>query len=301
MKKRYEDVSEGKECGGAQVRHRVGCVSFINSKPLIESLVEEGALARLGVRVEFAVPSELLPLVESGAVETALMSVVDFQMSKVPLVLVPAGAIGCDGHTLTVRIFSKVPPERILEVHGDTDSHTSVILAQVILRERYGVGAKVVPLRRGEGSGERGQKGEGAETVLLIGDKVVNAAPSEAEYPYQLDLGDEWKQMTGLPFVFAMWMMRADAIEKDAAGARELAGLLAWARVEGGKMTEVLLDRYCVEKRWPRDLARRYFTEFLKYEVTEGSREGLAKFFELAGKWKLLEVGRKIRYWEVGA
>ncbi len=109
---------------------------------------------------------------ERGEVQAGLMSVVDYQMCERELVLVPAGMIGCDGATLTVRLFSKVPAREIRVVHGDTDSHTSVMLAEVILRERYGVGAKVVPLER---SGDRSQR-SGPETMLLIGDKVVNGA-----------------------------------------------------------------------------------------------------------------------------
>jgi chorismate dehydratase len=282
--------------------HRVGCVSFLNSKPLIEPLV-----GRAGVEVHFAVPSKLLGLVEGGVVSTGLMSIVDYQLSTVPLVLVPVGAIGCDGPTLTVRIFSKVPPGKIVRVHGDTDSHTSVVLAQVILRERYGRGVEMVGLEaqsakrktQNRGGETRNAKremrnGEGAETMLLIGDKVVNAAPDEREYPYQLDLGEEWKALTGLPFVFAMWMMRADEVD------RELAWMLGEARRSAKGMIEEMLDRHCAEKGWPRELARRYFTEYLRYEVTGRSRLGVAKFFELAGKWGLLKVVRDVRYLEVG-
>jgi len=271
--------------GGRQMaRHTVGCVSFLNSKPLIDPLV-----GRPDVEIHFAVPSALLGLVEAGVVSTALMSVVDYQESHRELFLVPAGMIGCDGPTLTVRIYSKVPPAEIAVVHGDTDSHTSVVLAQVILAERYGRRVKMVSHAAHEGD-HRG----GPETVLLIGDKVVNAAPDAREYRYQLDLGEEWKALTGLPFVFAMWMMRRDMVDP------ELARMLAEARAQGAGMTEKLLDRHCVEKGWPRELARRYFTEYLRYEVTDRARLGLAKFFELAGKLGVLKLGRKLEYLELG-
>src|SRR5438045_511103 len=112
---------------------RIGCVSFLNSKPLIDPLVSaHGGKEHSDVDVHFAVPSQLLGLLQSGSVSTALMSVVDYHAANV--VLLPAGMIGCDGPTLTVRIYSRVPAEKITLVHGDTDSHTSVILAQVILR-----------------------------------------------------------------------------------------------------------------------------------------------------------------------
>jgi chorismate dehydratase len=261
--------------------HQVGCVSFLNSKPLIDPLLENPS-----VQVHFAVPSKLLDLVSAGRVSTALMSVVDFQQSPQDLLLVPAGMIGCDGPTLTVRVFSRVPPRDIRTVHGDTDSHTSVILAQLILRERYGVAAPLVPFPNAAAAAEQ------PETMLLIGDKVVNAAPDPEVYRHQLDLGEEWKQLTGLPFVFAMWMMRRDMLD------RPLAGLLADARRRGAEMTDALVARHAGEKRWPPDLARRYFTEYLRYEVTERARRGLAAFFEAAARHHLLPARRPIVYLE---
>ena len=64
-------------------------------------------------------------------------------------------------------------------------------------------------------------------------------------------------------------------------------------------MTEVLLDRHCAERSWPRDLARRYFTEYLRYAVSERARAGLARFFELAAQLGFLCVRRPAEYLEI--
>ena len=124
-----------------------------------------------------------------------------------------------------------MPPERIQAVYGDTDSHTSVILAQVILRQRYGVTAPLLPLKVREGEHLHVAE-EGPETMLLIGDKVVNAAPEHLVYPYQMDLGEQWKLLTGLPFVFAMWMLRKDGV---AAEGQEVGRILAESRRRRGR------------------------------------------------------------------
>jgi chorismate dehydratase len=255
--------------------HSLGCVSFLNSKPLIDPVV-----SRPDCQIHFAVPSHLLALIQSREVSTALMSVVDYHAADV--LLLPAGMIGSDGPTLTVRIFSKVPANQIKLIHGDTDSHTSVILAQLITRERYGIAPPLVPLN-----------GTRPETMLLIGDKVITAAPSDAEYPYQLDLGTEWKALTGLPFVFAMWMIRKDHADPA------LATLLADAQQRGAHMTEQLLDRHAAQHRWPRDLARRYFTDYLRYAVTPRARAGLALFFHMAADLGLLPTRRPLTYLEL--
>ena len=267
--------------------HTLGCVSFLNSKPLIDPV-----LGRPDVRVTFDVPARLLGLVESGAVTAALMSVVDFQTAATDLVLLPVGMIGCDGPTLTVRIYSRVPISQITALHADTDSHTSVILGQVILRQRYGLRSPVVPLTAREGEHPDG----GPESMLLIGDKVVNASPNAAVYPHQLDLGEAWKELTGLPFVFAMWMIRRDRVAREGVA---MARILDEARRRGAALTDQLLDRYTTEKGWPRDLARRYFTEYLRYEVTPAARQGLARFFELAHAQGLLPQRRPVEFFEL--
>ncbi len=260
-------------------RFVVGCVSYLNSKPLIDPLVD-----RPDVEVHFAVPARLMDLLAARQVDAALMPIVDYQSCPVPVVLSPGGAICCDGPTLTVRIFSKVPPTEISELYADTDSHTSVILAQLILRELYHRRPTLIPANMYEPPPAK------AQTLLLIGDKVVNGAPPHADYPYQLDLGEQWELLTHLPFVFAMWMMPADSANAD------LAALLAEAREKGGKITDHLVAKYAQEKHWPPELARRYFTEYLQYAVTPRCRLGIEKFFELAAQHQLLRMDRPIRY-----
>jgi len=268
----------------ARTRWTLGCVSYLNSKPLIEPV-----LRRPDILVRFAVPAELCNLINTGAVNAALLPIVDFQTSPRQLLLVPAGVISSDGPTLTVRIFSRIVPQNITRLHADTDSHTSIILAQVILREVYGAKPELLPASMA--SGPRPQSD--AQALLLIGDKVVNAAPSPAQYPHQLDLGLEWKKLTGLPFVFAMWMMPADAPDSP------LAQILSAARRDGEGMTEALVEHYAPKLGWPPDLARRYFTEHMRYNVTPEGRRAIEKFFELARANDLLSVSRPTRYLEI--
>jgi predicted solute-binding protein len=61
---------------------------------------------------------------------------------------------------------------------------------------------------------------------------------------------------------------------------------------------EGLLDRYAEERGWPRELARKYFTQYLRYEVTPEARAGLARFYELAFKMGLLRRRREVEYLE---
>src|SRR5436305_132657 len=121
-------------------RLRVGSVSFLNAKPLIYGLEESPR-----VELFLDVPAKLLDGLKERRFDVALLPVIDYQRME-GLRVLTAGGIGCDGPTLTVRIFSPVPIERIRMLACDTDSHTSVALARVILAESYGIRPEFVPL-----------------------------------------------------------------------------------------------------------------------------------------------------------
>ncbi len=237
-------------------RWRVGCVSFLNARPLIEGLDE-----REGVEVVYDVPSGLLGDLEKGEVDVALCPVIDFQTSKRELTILPVGGIGCDGATLTVRVYSRVPIEEVRRVYVDTDSHTSINLMRVVLDEVYGVRPEIVNIPQG-GIGE--VEGD-VETLLLIGDKVVVDAPDDEVFCHQLDLGEAWKDMTGEPFVFAIWM---GGRGEDLGG---IGGILDQARVENSERINEIVGKRAESVGWPVGLARQYLGEYLKFET--GSRE----------------------------
>jgi chorismate dehydratase len=226
---------------------RVAAVSFLNTKPLIYGLGSE-------VELKLAVPSELLDLLRLGHAEVALLPVADIPKVPGAQILAAAGGIGSDGETHTVRIFSDRPIDEITTLKCDTDSHTSVQLARIILRERFGVEPRIEPLDRGMPP---------AGPCLLIGDKVIAEAPPAM--PVQIDLGSEWKALTGLPFVFAAWTAAGGN-----AGAA-IAARLARARQEGLAHVDEIVAEFAAARGWPPALLKKYYTEYLKYEI--GPRE----------------------------
>jgi chorismate dehydratase len=94
------------------------------------------------------------------------------------------------------------------------------------------------------------------ETVLLIGDKVVTDAPPESRYPYQLDLGEAWKKLTGLPFVYAVWMCRGDRVGRR--GVRAAAAALDRQRRHNANAAGLDRGEACAEHRWPVELGGKY-------------------------------------------
>lgn len=254
-------------------RHwRVGCVSYLNAKPLIHApgnataTPGNGAAARgndaafrEAVNLQLDVPSRLIGRLTSGEVDVALCSIVDFFRGGQPLELVPVGGIGCAGPTLTVRLFSRVPIENITTVHADTDSHTSVLLLRVLLADLYGLSPRMI--HYDTRASETGSDPIFPEAVLLIGDKVVTAGPAATVYPYQLDLGAAWHDLTGRPFVFATWMKRRGT---DLGGLPLL--LEKQLKANLARLDEIVAA-YAAPHGWPADLAAEYLGEILRYRV----------------------------------
>ena len=118
---------------------RVGAVSFVNTAPLIDGLE-----VLRDVELRPSVPSVLIDELDRGELDVALCSSIDAQRAADRVVVLPCGQLGCDGATLTVRLYSQCPIERITRVHCDTDSHTSVVLMQIVLAERLALLPEIV-------------------------------------------------------------------------------------------------------------------------------------------------------------
>lgn len=242
----------------SQKKFRIASVSFVNARPLIAGLYD-----RPDVSLLLDVPSKLIEHLAQDRAEIALLPAIDYL--RLPgLTVLPAAAIGCDGPTLTVRLFSQSPIESTRTLACDSDSHTSIILARIILARRFKLRPELIPLDRATGSP--------GETRLLIGDKVVCESP--AGFVHQLDLGEAWKSLTGLPFVFAFWCARSP--DPDAMK------LLESSRRTGLEQIEKILTHYAEPRGWPRDLARRYLTEYLKYDLGPRQLEAIRLFYQFA-------------------
>ncbi len=258
---------------------RVGAVSFLNAAPLVDGLADERR-----IELTSAVPSRLANMLADGLLDVALLPTIELQRLRPSPVVLPAGCIASDGETLTVRVFSRVPPEDIRRLHVDGDSRTSVVLAAVLWRECFGRSLELLPLETVLAGDE-----EPPEAMLLIGDKVVTDPP--VGYDRTLDLGQAWHTLTGRPFVFALWAAR-QRLQRHPMELQALTSILAAARARGVARAAEIARRVSPAHGWPADLAVRYLTEHMQYEFTDEHRKGMEAFFSLAHRHRL--VGRVV-------
>ncbi|NOG54927.1 MAG: menaquinone biosynthesis protein [Planctomycetes bacterium] len=260
---------------------RIGAVDFLNTLPLIDGLEHLS-----DIELKRAVPSALIGELLADRVDIALCSLIDYQRSPEPLRIVPCGLLGCAGSTMTVRLFSQVPIGRITAVHCDTDSHTSVALLRVLLDEVHGLQPALVHFdARNRRVVETGEVLQWPETMLLIGDKVVSDSAPAVRYPYQADLGAEWFEHTGLPFVFAAWLAKPGNTAADEAGV-----ILDRQRRHNNERRDGMMAAHAAHHGWPVDLARIYVHEMITYEWTEAAYLGAMRFFESACRLGVIDA-----------
>ncbi len=247
-------------------------MSYLNTQPLVAGLEKLPQIKLLPM-----VPSAIAGSVLRGEADLGLCSLVDCHRHG--LVRLPVGMIACDGPTLTVRLLSNVPWQQVRTLHADTDSHTSVVLAQVLLRRAFGVqGVSVVPWK--ESAPADGPAAQAPQTLLMIGDKVVLRASEARQYAYSLDLGEAWKQLTNLPFVYAMWAT-TPALARDPR-VHLAASLLDRQRRHNAGRLGWIVRTHALRLGWPLPEAERYVQSLLRFAPDEQSEHGAQTFLRYA-------------------
>ncbi len=239
---------------------RLGSVPFVNAVPLVAKFKAEG-----GAELEFRWPSKLPELLNAGIVDAILCS--SFDALSVPGRTAAAGVcIGSRGAADSVRLFSKVPFSEIGSLCLDASSMTSNALAQIILREQCGVEPAVVLA-----DPDLEPMLALADAAVLIGDKGMCA---DGFGLHVLDLGKAWVALTGLPFVWALWIGRDDLSSETVF---ELQSALDWFDGHQSAVIAAAQD----QSGWPHELTERYLIETMNYRLTRLDLDGLQRFAEL--------------------
>jgi chorismate dehydratase len=261
---------------------RLGAVSYLNTKPLVYGLEEQPDLFSL----RFDVPAQCAALLHEGRVDLGLIPAIEYLRGDYRIV--PGVAIGSDGPIASVAIFSTVPVDRIKTLALDISSRTSVALTRILCAERWHIEPKLTPAE----PDLRAMLAR-ADAALIIGDPAL-AIDAAAKGVIQTDLGSEWRALTGLPFVYAMWSGRDGAAGPEHVAALTLARDRGVAAVASIAAAESAGDG----RREQRLLA--YLRGNLKYGLGEPEVAGLRRFHELAAHRGLVPGLRDLRFFEKG-
>ncbi len=281
---------------------RISIIDYLNSAPL-----NYGFKRGLGFEhfhLKFQVPSACADQLRTGEVDAGLISSIEFL--RIPgLCIVPGLCIASPKRVRSVMILSKVPPEKIRSLALDTSSRSSVVLGQILLRERY----DTCPETRAMGPDLTAML-EQCDAALVIGDPAMRA---RKEGLIVLDLAEEWHAWTGLPFVFALWMVREEAPElrvhlrpecptgpAQGMGAGLLPGGVApffhKSLEMGQEHLTAIIDEAWHTIGWTKLELREYLTENISYHLGEAEQKSLALFFEKAVRHGFAPEGRALRF-----
>ena len=252
---------------------RVGAVSFFNARPLTFSLEQHPA-----VSLSRAAPAQLADSLDAGRLDVALVPSIDYQLRPSDWLILPFGAVVSRGPVLTVQVFSRRPIDTLETIACDTDSHSSVVLAQIIWQLRFQRPLTVKPLR-GPPQDE--------SAVLLIGDKVLTQLD---RWPHHCDLGQAWHDLTSLPFVYAFWAAPAQRCPKP------LLDIMHQAHTDPWDNLDPVINHHAAEHGFSLDLARSYLTENIRFEFGPAEQQGLRRFFSLAQRFGLIAENRPLRF-----
>jgi chorismate dehydratase len=258
---------------------RIGAVSYLNTKPLIYDLEILAPDAELVLEV----PSRLADRLAEGSLDVALIPVIEYFRAG-RYTIVPNISIASRGPVLSVTLFSRVPWSEIRRVALDEGSRTSAALTQVLLRKRYGVRPEVVPLPLDQAAEQ-----VDADAVLLIGDRAMRACLPGFAHAY--DLGQEWQDWTGLPFVYAFWAVR------DGAELGSLEEALREAKRRGCARVGEIAHREAPGLQLDAGFCRRYLSNIIHFDLGPREQAGLHHFYMLACELGLARRGVSLEYY----
>ena len=237
---------------------KVGAVSYLNTKPLIYGFEQGKMKEELDLVIDY--PSNIASLLLNDEIDIGLVPVAIIPFLKA-YHIVSDYCIGCDGEVASVCLFSDVPLLEIETILLDYQSRTSVALLKILLQQHWKIAPKLI-------AGKENYENDIAGTTagLVIGDRALQQRLRSA---YIYDLGLAWKEMTGLPFVFAAWVSNKEMSAEFLADfnmANEL-GLNSLGLIVQQQQNHL----YNLHQ---------YYTKNISYNLDEKKKEGMQLFLE---------------------
>ncbi len=267
---------------------RLGRISYLNVLPIYFAL--EQIFAENGFHLVRGTPAELNALMQRGEVDLGSISAMEYGRHFRDYLLLPDLSISSRGPVGSVLLFSRVP-------FGELDGHTvrvsaasasGAALVKVLLAELY----QARP-RYETGILARRPMSEAA-AVMAIGDEALCMKQAKA-MPYELDLGEAWQELTGLPFVFGVWAVSRAFAQAQPEAAAALHRLLLRSKIWGLAALPALSQQAGPSFKMTPEQVLAYFRQ-LDYALGPEHERGLNTFFGYLAKLGELEQAPQLEY-----
>jgi len=240
---------------------RIGCVKYLNARPLILGGPAEVVLDH---------PSVLCAQLARGELDVALVSSVEFLRNPIYRI-VDGISISSDGPVYSVVVAHVGEISAAEQIELDLAAETSgnllrCLLSELKLRPRF-VATSTSSLAK-------------VRARLLIGDQAIRFRQQHGHEFQFWDLGENWQKLVGLPFVYALWLLRPEVVDPKSVADR--------LRALRNKNLADIDNLIAAEKEFDRGFCGRYYREHLRFSFGEREKKGLRAFQELCQKHDLL-------------
>lgn len=267
---------------------RIGQIEYANCTPIFAALHDNFDCGNY--RFIKGVPAQLNGMLHRGEIDVCPSSSIEYGKSPESYLLLPDISISSVGPVKSVLLFSRLPIEELdnRSIALTTESDTSVNLLKIILAKRYGFTnlfeRSSLPLPEAL---------KNYSALLLIGDAALRESMANRDL-FVYDLGELWLGFTGLPFVFALWMVTRAAAEQKRGEMQSLVVRLLAAKQRAYDSYGDIADR-CREREWIGKEALVDYWRTISYDLTPRHLEGAATFFRYAKELQLLREEPEIR------
>ena len=259
---------------------RVGIVNYLNSKPLAWGFLK-GHHADL-FAPSYHPPAMVARLLAQGNLDIGLIPSIEVQ--RIPnLRVLPDMCIAARHEVRSVILVSRGPIEDVRRVALDQNSRTSATLVRILLKERYGLDPEYLHDRP-----DPERMLSEADAALIIGDPALRV---DRERYRIIDLAAEWNELTGHPFVFAVWAVRPEVDIPD------LPFYFKSSLRYGLSSLDTVVREAAAELNLDSSEVRAYLTENLSFFLRQEELEGLEEFYRRAHEHGLILEPKPIEFW----
>jgi chorismate dehydratase len=289
---------------------RISIVEFLNTAPLVWGFTD-GPLAGK-YDLSFAVPSQCAEDLRAGRVDVGIIPAVEYQRME-NVVAMPGMAVAAKNEVRSLIVVSKVPIEMAQSFALDTNSRSTVALVRLLCGKHWNITPEFI-----DSAPDADKMLARADAALIIGDPALalrlkmdaleakvpqgkdccgcdasDHPVADAQTLFIYDVAQQWREMTGLPCVLAIWVARRGAltpeIVADFQASREY-GLARIGEIAEGAALKLNLP--------PRELER-YLTENINFSLDEENLAGLRYYYEECARAGLIPRAREVEF--VGA
>ena len=269
-------------------RLRIAAIGFLNPAPLMWDFEHPPLADSLARRysIQYMMPSECAARLAAGTADIGLIPIAALT-TVAGLRILPGCTIASKDRVrslLLVRRANK-PLTELRTVAADTASRTTVAYARILFHKWDNPGIRFVPM-----AADLDTMLERADAAIIIGDPALFALEERSnrfertseELVYH-DLAHEWRTLTGLPFVSAVWAAAPgcaidDSITEDFIRSRD----------HGLANIDALVTEWAIRFPVPESTIRKYLTENIHYVLDDECIEGMKGFFRMAAETGVL-------------